>query len=151
MKQYFSRITDDYWTPKNQLEKAAKELARKMDRRLINEMELTDFRLEFEMQIKLLNQKFNRCKPLELTDSYDHHTIPNKKEDDITISVPGVFYMCLFITSHQIPTDYDLENAANDYYLETHYSLIVRDVVVQTYKAAARHTLDGHIYISPKA
>lgn len=92
MKMYFSRITADHWTAKNKLEKAAHELAKEMDRRLITEDKVLDFKVEFHDKIEKLNNEFNRCKPLRFSISTKEFA-----HGDYWIYCDGVFQMSLFL------------------------------------------------------
>jgi len=94
-KLYVSRITADYWTAKNNLEKAAKKLAKEMDCKLIMESELNAFKKDLRDKIKLLNQEFNRCKPLD----FDIQT-QYSKEQNIDIYCIGVFMMEVILIDH---------------------------------------------------
>ena len=94
-KLYVSRITADHWMAKNNLEKAAKKLAKEMERKLIMENELPAFRKEFQLKIKQLNQEFNRCKPL---DFYIETSYIYKR--DINIICQGVFMMEVILIDH---------------------------------------------------
>ena len=92
MKTYFSRITADHWTAKNNLQKAAHKLAHEMDRRLIQEHELTYFKNEFKECAKRLNQQFSRCKPLRFSIEASH-----SKGGDYVVYCDGVFHMGIFL------------------------------------------------------
>lgn len=98
MKTYFSCITCDHWQSKNNLEKAAKELANEMNRCLIIDIELKNFKKEFQDKIDALHQKFPRCKPLRFS-------IQNAKSykagDDIWIYCDGVFNMTLYLVKNK--------------------------------------------------
>jgi hypothetical protein len=93
MKTYFSRITQDHWQSKNNLQKAAHKLAIEMDRILISENRVPGFKKEFQERIESLNKEFSRCKPLNFSISSSH-----ERNGDITIWCDGVFSMSLFLT-----------------------------------------------------
>jgi hypothetical protein len=86
MALYFSRITSDYWVAKNKLAAAAKKVARDMDRRIIADEKLHQFKNEFKDRITELNAIHSRCKPLELE-------IWKPMGEQIAISISGVFQM----------------------------------------------------------
>lgn len=95
---YVSRITADNWMAKNNLEKAAKKLAKEMERRLIPGEQLAAYKKEFKDKIEKLNQEFKRCKPLDfyIDVSYDNRS-------DIDINCSGVFMMEVFEVKQQEP------------------------------------------------
>ena len=96
-KVYFSRITRDHWTAKNNLEKAAKKLAREMDRILISENRVPAFKKEFQEKVNALNKEFSRCKPLRFSINSSF-----ERNGDIVIYCDGVFYMSLFLAKFTI-------------------------------------------------
>lgn len=65
MKYYFTLISGDYRSDKNQLETAAKKATREASHRLVAESDLKGFKNEFMCKIKELNGKYPRCRPLE--------------------------------------------------------------------------------------
>jgi hypothetical protein len=91
-KIYFSRITADHWSARNNLDKAAHNLAREMDRRLLSENEIMDFRVELLDKMEKLNQEFHRCKPLRVS-MHESHSC----NGDYSIYCDGVFHMGLFL------------------------------------------------------
>ena len=93
MTQYFSRITADHWTAKNRLDKAAKEVAMIMDRKIINQEDIEVFKTEFTYRIDIINKEFSRCKPLVLDIWLPEH---RKGVNDISFSISGVFDLMLF-------------------------------------------------------
>jgi hypothetical protein len=101
MKQFFSRITADHWTAKNRLEKAAHEVAREMDRRIILENQVELFISEMRLKIADLNKEYSKCKSLKLTvwqpEIYcgDHKDID--LDYDISFIVDYVFHLKLFL------------------------------------------------------
>jgi hypothetical protein len=95
MKIYFSRIIEDHWVAKNNLEKVAHKLAKEMDRRILCEREIPAFKKEFQEKICALDKEYKRCKPLKFSiESYDFH------EGDICFFCDGVFYMDLFLAKN---------------------------------------------------
>lgn len=92
MKLYLSRITADHWTAKNNLEKAAHELAKDMDRRLLTENQIKGFKKEFQDKVDELNILYYRCKPLRFSIESREHS-----KDDYSIYCDGVFNMSLFL------------------------------------------------------
>ena len=93
---YVSRITADHWMAKNNLEKAAKMLAKEMDRRLIPGKQLAAYKKEIKDKIGQLNQEFKRCKPLDFS-IWDNKII----HDTIEIYCSGVFQMEIFEVKQQ--------------------------------------------------
>lgn len=65
-KLYFTKVTQDYWTPKNQLQKEAKQLMRSFERRIIKASEKETFKKSMIEAFNKLNEKYLRCKPLRL-------------------------------------------------------------------------------------
>lgn len=94
-KLYVSRITVENWMAKNNLENAAKKLAKEMDRKLIMETELSAFKKEFHDKIKSLNQEFNRCKPLDFYIETSYYC-----KQDTDIGCIGVFIMEVILIDH---------------------------------------------------
>lgn len=95
MKTFFSRITADHWCPKNNLDKAAHKLAKEMDRRILQESEVTSFKKEFQEKIDALNAEYKRCKPLR----FSMHACYSEN-GDISIWCDGVFHMSLFLVKN---------------------------------------------------
>lgn len=91
MKQYFSRITANHWTPKNRAQKEAHEVVNIMDRRIISENQVEKFTEEFKNHIGRVNQDNKRCTPLHLS----VWEIPNS--EDINFNISGVFSLDLFL------------------------------------------------------
>lgn len=92
MAQYFSRITANHWTAKNRLEKAAHDVAKDMDRRLIPGDRMNAFIEEFKAKIDSINKANARCKPLELNIHKDY-----MNRDDIRFYISMVFNFTLFL------------------------------------------------------
>jgi len=92
MKQYFSKITADHWVAKNRLEAAAHKVAREMERRIIPEDKIAEFKNEFRDKIKSINIANPRCKPLEfnILNAYDDR-------GDIDIYIPSVFNFSCYL------------------------------------------------------
>ena len=88
---YFSHITADHWTAKNNLQKAAHKIAVEMDRRIVLDDEVALFKADFKTKIDALNIEFKRCKPQVLSIGADY-----MKRGDISFSIDGVFQMSLF-------------------------------------------------------
>jgi hypothetical protein len=97
MKTYFSRITADHWTAKNKLEEAAHNLAHEMDRRLIQENELPDYKQEFKDKIDDLNKTFSRCKPLQFSIEKGHFN-----SNEYAVYCDGVFNMGIYLAKNSI-------------------------------------------------
>ncbi len=91
-KVYFSRITQDHWVSKNNLQKAAHKLAKEMDRRIITADKVMDFKVEFIDGIKRLNDEYHRCKPVHL--SIEKSQMEN---GDIVFWADGIFCLILFL------------------------------------------------------
>ena len=89
-KLYYSKITQDYWTDKNNLHKEIREAARSMERRLVNEDELTAFKNELHDKIAVCHANNPRCKEMKL-DTYSY------PKEDLHFSVSGVFDMMLYL------------------------------------------------------
>ena len=85
MKQYFSRITMDHWCVKNQLHGAVLEIAKSMDRMLIDEVQLPVFKKTLTDRINHANLTFRKCKPFRL--------YMDKHKDFENIYVNDVFQM----------------------------------------------------------
>ncbi len=66
MSMYFSKLTADYWCPKNKLQEEAKMIAHKADRKLVPETKLDEFIGNLYAAIEKLNQKYHRSVPLQL-------------------------------------------------------------------------------------
>lgn len=90
---YFAKITQDYWKETNNLEKAAREYANSMDRRLLfDKKERSRFIFDLKNGIQQLNEKHKRCKPLHLS----HWPSRLSKSDDINIDCERVFRMVIY-------------------------------------------------------
>lgn len=91
MAHYFAKITADHWIPKNSLEEAIQKFAREMDRRLLRNFEIPQFKIRFREKIKELNKAHPRCKPAEIE---IRSSFINK--DETWISVAQVFEMTIY-------------------------------------------------------
>ena len=92
MKNYFSRITQDHWQSKNNLQKAAHKVAKEMDRKIITADQVEDFKTEFKEKISKLNAEYPRCKPVHL--SIERNPLD---KGDITFWADGIFCLELFL------------------------------------------------------
>lgn len=95
MKKYFSKITSDYWTPKNQAHKDAKAVASDMERRILDHSQINNFKKEFGERIDEVNKKNKRCKDL-------HFSIWNSpiNKGDIIFSISGLFTLYIFYSKN---------------------------------------------------
>ena len=91
MNQYFSKVTADYWCPKNKLQEEAQVTARDMDRILVPESEMEAFSIEIFTRIDQLNKKHHRCNPLKL---YKWKPDSNREEDCFMIDY--VFHLSMY-------------------------------------------------------
>lgn len=91
MVVYFSVITQNHWTPKNQAHRQAKDAAKYFERRIIKQNRLPGFKKEFREVIDQINENNPRCKPLELEFWQPHH------DKDIRFYISGVFEMRLYL------------------------------------------------------
>lgn len=66
MKHYFTRITQDHWSPKNNAHKEAQKLALLMERKVFPEKELQDYLDTFMKLVGYINDKERKCKDLDL-------------------------------------------------------------------------------------
>jgi len=87
-KFYFTKVTQDYWTSKNNLQRDAKKLMRSFERRIIKESEKKEFIKDIDYAFNFLNSRYSRCKPLLL-----NHRTPEK---DTVISISGVTELKLY-------------------------------------------------------
>jgi hypothetical protein len=92
MKNYFSRITQDHWCSKNNLQKAAHKVATEMDRRIVTSDQVESFKTDFKEKISRINAEFSRCKPVILDINRDHDD-----RGDIVFWADGIFCICLFL------------------------------------------------------
>lgn len=95
MKKYFSKITGDYWIPKNQAHKDAKAVASDMERRILKHDNIHAFKQEFIKRIDEVNKKNKRCNDL-------HFSIWNSpiNEGDIIFQISGVFTLCVYYSKN---------------------------------------------------
>jgi hypothetical protein len=63
-----------------------------MDRKIITEDKVIDFKAEFIDKIKKLNDEFHRCKPVHLSIERDHDD-----RGDIVFWADGIFCLVLFL------------------------------------------------------
>lgn len=92
--EYFSIITQDHWTHKNNAHKEAHEAAEEMNRRIVHEDEVDSFTQEFRDRISEVNEKNKRCKDIDLT-VWKPKWISGDPRDT-QFSVSGVFIMYLY-------------------------------------------------------
>jgi ribosomal protein S24E len=95
MGNYFSKITHDHWVSKNNLQKAAHKVAQEMDRKIITEELVEDFKTEFKEKISKLNAEFYRCKPVHLSIEKDH-----MDKGDVIFRADGIFCLVLFLSKN---------------------------------------------------
>lgn len=65
-QRYFTKVTQDYWSAKNELQKEAKKLMRSFERKIINANEKGAYVKSMIDAFDGLNRKHSRCKPLRL-------------------------------------------------------------------------------------
>lgn len=103
MKFYFSIITQDHWTAKNNAHKEAKELAQAMSRTIIEEKELGEYEEDFRARLAALNQRNPKCNDLIL-DVWGNEY--NSKYRQIYYYISGVVHLQLieiqYITNRSI-------------------------------------------------
>ena len=87
---YFTKVNQDYWTPKNQLHKEAKVLMRSYERKIVTETELLSFVKRIKESFEELNRKYPRCKPLHF---YSWTPRPGK---DLGIHIDGVTELVIY-------------------------------------------------------
>lgn len=92
MDKYFSKITADYWTLRNQAHQQARELAQSLDRHLLNKKDVEEFIDDFKQGIIEINTNNPRCKNLSLT----VWSPWSNEYGDTMISVSGNFTMYLY-------------------------------------------------------
>jgi len=99
MKQYFFKVTSDYWASQNRLQEDAKKAFREIDRTLVTEQLLEGFvEANIYNSIKKLNQDHIRCKPLriEKASSYTHS---GSEESYI---IPGVTHITRYLVKETL-------------------------------------------------
>jgi hypothetical protein len=92
MKTYFSRIVADHWSAKNESQKAAHKLAKEMERRIVSQDKVLDFKAEFIDKVTWINKAHPRCKPLHLSIQSDR-----MDKGDIVFWMDGVFHLDLIL------------------------------------------------------
>ena len=95
MKNYFAVITADHWCAKNNLEKAAHELAHEMNRRILSEEDLPDYKKEFQEKIAKLHESFPRCKALAFSIDKSYDT-----RGDYSVWCDGVFHIMIYLAKN---------------------------------------------------
>lgn len=100
MKYYFTKITADYWIPKNRLQEEAQKIARDMECRIVREDCLDEFKLEFKTRIENANLSFHRCNPVELKFHPDY-----LNDGSICCGIEGVFRFEFYLIkeTHLLP------------------------------------------------
>lgn len=99
MKQYFFKVTSDYWTAQNRLQEDAKKAARAIDRVVVPEHQLDEFvQRNIYEAITSLNIRHHRCKPLriELASSFTH------SGTEETYIIPGVFHLTRYLIANHL-------------------------------------------------
>lgn len=94
MKQYFTKVTADYWNSKNKNQEDAKNIARSLQNLLIDEEDLNDFIEHLRNEIKLANERNKRCKPLELVIWNELYSLDEGTK--CGLSVEGVFRLSIY-------------------------------------------------------
>lgn len=97
MKYYFTLISNDYRAEKNKLETAAKEVTREASQRLVSETELKAFKKDFIQKIKDLNEKYPRCRPIDVyEDKYVNY------KNNFGIWVGEVCYLSIYPAKNEL-------------------------------------------------
>jgi hypothetical protein len=89
MKTYFSKITRNHWTNKNRLQKDINQVAREMERRIVPEDQVNEFKLEMKGRIAKCHAENPRCKALDLS--------IEKHGNDYSFVVSEVFWLSLYL------------------------------------------------------
>jgi hypothetical protein len=92
MNIYFSRITADHWTAKNELHRKVNTLAHELDKRLIRGSELETFKADFFERVDVLNRLYPRCKPIQIQIHKDF-----RDSEDYFVHCSGVFQMGIYL------------------------------------------------------
>jgi len=93
MNQYFSKVTADYWCPKNKLQEKAQEVARRFERKIILENHVDLFVSDLHLNISKLNGEYKRCNSLKIEESRAY----TEKDKDRCLVIPGVFHLTLYL------------------------------------------------------
>lgn len=92
--KFFAKITQDYWTLKNNVQKQAMEVARFMDRKLLDgEVEKAAYIRLMNERIKLVNAENPRCHPLILS---TWRNPIDKRWNDTYVQISGVFSIIIY-------------------------------------------------------
>lgn len=94
MKQYFTKVTSDYWIPKNKLCEEAQNIARDLERRLVPEDDYEEFITDFWNKIQNANIFYHRCKPLKLEWQKGE---PYSSDGEIYCYISGVFHFSFYL------------------------------------------------------
>ncbi|MCD4680676.1 MAG: hypothetical protein K8S00_09850 [Bacteroidales bacterium] len=89
--QYFSKITQNYWTSKNKAHEQILGVIITYDQILIEKDKLKDFEIDLFTDIAEVNLNNPRCKDLEISIFPDY-----LDKDEVFFEIPGVFLMHLY-------------------------------------------------------
>lgn len=86
----FIKVTQCYWTAKNNLHKDVLEYIKTIDATLLPVSQLQKFILNFSIEIDSLNKKHSKCRPFSVTKSSDG------------LRIYGVFYIEFHTVKHHL-------------------------------------------------
>jgi sugar-specific transcriptional regulator TrmB len=92
---YFSKITADYWTPKNKAHKAIGQVVRNYDKILIPKKDVPKFIQNIRENIDAINKQHSR------TNDFHLQVWDNDTKEDIQIYVSGVFQMMIYRVKYE--------------------------------------------------
>ena len=99
MKQYFFKVTSDYWQAQNRLQEDAKAVARAIDQILVPEHQLDQFTEDnLYEKITILNSKHHRCKPLRIEVASNY----TRSETEESFIIPGVFHLTRYLVKNHL-------------------------------------------------
>ncbi len=91
---YFSKITDNYWTPKNKAHEEVLDFIKQFDGALIKDEDTPRFINRFSAGISRINHKHARCNNLILQYS-------QLGDNDLWLRISGVFNLVLYKVKYE--------------------------------------------------
>lgn len=99
--KYFAKITQDFWTLKNKVNKDAREIAKQLDGTLLNdETAVGKYLADLAEGIQQVNLSNRRCKPLQLQ-MHGPHIGGIKPGKEIYAYISSNFHITIYPVKHE--------------------------------------------------
>jgi len=95
--KYFTKVTQDYWSSKNKLHTALKDLMRRQDcRMLFDDEHKNEFIKEMQSDVARLCDLHPRCKPIKLQVINRESLIQSDETQHTGLIIPGISHLKIY-------------------------------------------------------